>query len=114
MRAGRLRHRVTIQEKSVSQNSFGEEVITWTDVKTVWASIEPLRGREYIELRQAQADVTTRIRMRHWPGNSQASGITPSMRLAHGSRVFEIVAPVKNVAERDIQDEVMCKELIDG
>jgi SPP1 family predicted phage head-tail adaptor len=108
MRAGRLRHRVTIQEKSVSQNSFGEEVITWTDVKTVWASIEPLRGREYIELRQAQADVTTRIRMRHYPD------IVPSMRLAHGDRVFEIVSPVKNVAERDIQDEVMCKDLIDG
>jgi head-tail adaptor len=34
MRAGRLRHRVVIQRKTVTQNAFGEEVITWTTVGT--------------------------------------------------------------------------------
>ncbi len=91
----------------MTQNDFGEEVITWNDVATLWASIEPIRGREYIELRQAQADVTTRIRIRHY------AGLTPSMRIEHSGRTFEIVAPPKNVAERDIQMELMCREAID-
>lgn len=108
MRSGKLRHRVTIKEKSVSQNAFGEEVITWTDVVTLWARISPLRGREYIEARQVQADVTTKIVTRHYPG------IGPSMRVVHNGRTFEIVAPPINPDERDIQMELLCREEINN
>lgn len=108
MRAGQLRHVVTIQQKSVSQDAYGEETITWSDVATVRAGIFPKRGREYIESKQEQADITHRILLRY------RSGITPSMRIVYGSRVFEIVAPPINPAERDIQLEVMCREAIDA
>ena len=56
MQAGRLRHRITINQKVVARNDFGEEIITWTEVGTFWGSVEPLQGRELLEARQAIAD----------------------------------------------------------
>jgi SPP1 family predicted phage head-tail adaptor len=44
--AGSLRHRVTIQQLTISQDAFGGIVEAWTDLKTVWADISPLSGRE--------------------------------------------------------------------
>ena len=105
MRAGQLRHRVTIQQKSVARNSYGEEVITWADVDTVWASVEPLRGREFIEMRRAGAEVTTRIRMRY------RSGIAPEMRVVYGSHTYDIKSVV-HVEERQRELHLMCREVI--
>ena len=42
--AGDLRERVTIQQRGVSLDSIGENTAAWTDVATVWANAEPLRG----------------------------------------------------------------------
>lgn len=105
MRAGTLRQRVTIQDKSVVRDSYGGETITWMNVAEVWAAVEPLQGREYIEARQAMAEVTTRIRMRY------RSGITPEMRIEHGSQIFEILAVIH---VKDLQRELhmMCREFV--
>ena len=98
MRAGRLRHRVTIQSKSVTRDAYGGEVITWQDDVTVWGSVEPLRGREYIEGKQEQADVTHKIFLRY------RSGITPTSRLQHDSRNFEVVDVInKRERKREIE-----------
>jgi SPP1 family predicted phage head-tail adaptor len=105
MRAGRLRHRVTIQDKVVTQDDYGEEVITWSDVDTVWASVEPLRGEEFAELRRAGAELTTRIVMRY------QSGIAPEMRAMEGSHVYDILSVI-NVEERDKELHLMCRELV--
>ena len=111
MRAGKLRHRVVIQEKVVARDGYGEEDVTWSEVDTVWGSVEPLRGREYLEGRQEQADVSHRIRMRY------QGSITPTMRVLYpqkgvGSRVFEVLS-VLNPVERDISLELMCREAVD-
>lgn len=105
MRAGRLGHRVTIQEKEVGQNSYGEEVITWADVGTVWAAVEPLRGQEFTELRRAGAAVTTRIIMRF------QSGIVPEMRIIEGTNTYDILSVI-NVDGRDRELQLMCREVL--
>jgi len=66
-RAGQLRQRITLQSKTIAKNTYGEDDITWTDEATVWASIEPLRGQEYLEARQEQADINARVRLRYYP-----------------------------------------------
>ena len=75
MRAGALRHRVTLKTKSVSRDTFGEEDVTWTTTATVWGSVEPLRGREYMEAKQGQADVSHRVIVRY------RASVVPTMRL---------------------------------
>lgn len=105
MRAGDLRHRVTIQEKQVTKNSYGEEVITWQDVATVWAAVEPLRGREFLEAQRAGAEVTTRIRIRH------RDGIRPEMRVVQGNHTYDIKA-VLDVGGRGRELHLMCREVL--
>lgn len=105
MQAGNLRNRIVVQDKSVTQNAYGEEVITWTAVASVWAAIEPLMGREFMAAQQVQAEVTTRIRLRY------ISGLAPEMRVLFGGRVFEILS-VQHVYERRRELILMCKEVV--
>lgn len=108
MRAGQLHEQVIIQEKSVTRDALGAEVVTWVTHAEVWASIEPLRGREYLDARQVQADVDTRIRHRYLPT------VTPSMRVLWGARVYEIVSPPIHVGERRRETHLMCREQNNG
>lgn len=105
MEAGRLRQRVTIQEKDPTQDEYGEEVPTWSDVATVWAAVEPLRGREFLEAQRVGAEVTTRIRIRY------RDGIVPEMRVVWGDHVYDIEAVIP-VKERQREIHLMCKELM--
>lgn len=106
MKFGRLRHRVRIDEKMATRNGFGEEVITWSQVGVFWASVEPLRGREFVEMRQAHADVTTRIRLR-----VQDMTITPAMLATYDGREFEIESVIE-VNERGRELHLMCRERV--
>jgi len=108
MQAGRLRHQVTIKYKETTQNDLGEEVIVWTDLVTVWAGVEPLRGREYMDSRQAQADVDTRIRMRYQEGVT----VRPSHRVYFGSRVYEVISVI-DPQERNRDLQLMCREHVE-
>lgn len=110
MRAGWLRHRVEILAKEASRDSFGAEVIAWVTVATVWASVEPLRGREYIEAKQGQVEVSHRVVMRHWLELGGTGVPGPEMRLRlEGGRVLEIESVI-NPLERGEGLELMCRE----
>lgn len=99
----RLRHRITIQEKSLAPDALGQPATSWTDVATVWAAVEPLRGREFFAADQMNAEVTTRIRIR-W-----RSGITAAMRVSFDSRFYNIKAIiVPNEVHEEMQ--LMCGE----
>jgi SPP1 family predicted phage head-tail adaptor len=96
---------VTIQQKDPTQDQYGEEVPTWSDVGEVWAAIEPLRGREFLEAQRVGADVTTRIRIRY------RSGIVPEMRVVWGDHIYDIEAVIP-IEERGREIHLMCKELV--
>jgi SPP1 family predicted phage head-tail adaptor len=97
---------VVIKEKVVSRDTYGEEDVTWTDVATVWADVQPVRGREYLEMDQSQADVTHRVYLR-W-----RSGIEPTMRLVFEGRVLQIESVIRP-GERRVGLELICRELVD-
>ena len=105
MRAGDLRHRVTIQQPVETQNAYGEPVVAWQDVATVWAAVEPLRGREFFDAQQVQARVDHRIRIRY------RADVTPKMRVLLGSRAFNIQAVIEPESRRR-ELHLMCKEAI--
>jgi SPP1 family predicted phage head-tail adaptor len=106
MRAGRLRHRVTIQRRLDVRDTYGDVAGgDWEDVASVWAAVEPLRGREFAELQRAGAEVTTRVVMRY------RSGIEPQMRVKYGAHVYDIESVI-NVDERDRELQLMCREVL--
>lgn len=105
MKAGELRHRVTIQQRVTGQDEYGQPLNTWQDMATVWAKIEDLTGREYFSAQQIPtAQVSTRATIR-WRAD-----VKPEMRLVHGSRVLDIKA-VLDPDGRRRQLQLMCQEV---
>jgi SPP1 family predicted phage head-tail adaptor len=106
MRAGRLRHRITIQDYTESQNTFGEVTKNWTDYATVWAAVEPVKGREFWESQQINAEITTKVTIRY------LAGIKPKMRILYDTRIFEIDSVI-NVDERNRELQLLVKEMVE-
>ena len=105
MRAGWLRHRLVIQSKSYTPNAYGEPVETWTTTATVWGSVEPLRGTDYLTGRTIAEVVTTKIRIRY------RSGIAPEMRVTWDGHTYDIESVVE-VKTQKRELELMCSEAI--
>ena len=103
--AGQLDKRVKIQQATEARDAHGQPIETWSDLASVWASIEPLRGREFFAARQFQAETTHKVTIRH------RAGIGPRMRLLFGSRVFRIEAVI-DPRERHEALELMCVEIL--
>lgn len=75
----------------------------WAALYTVWASIEPLRGKEFIESQAVNSSVAVRIRMRY------REGITAAMRVLHGSVVYSIESVI-DPHNRHVELELMCSQ----
>ena len=107
MRAGALRHRVTIQSGTPTRDGFGTEVLVWGTVATVWATVRSVSGREQVQPEQIFANVTHQITLRY------LAGLTAKMRVLWRGRVLEI----QGVREPDNRLRMMqldCLEVIDG
>lgn len=102
--AGSLDDRITIQRLTAASpdvTGSGMPDESWQDWVTVYASVEPLNGRELFAAQEHHAEVTTRIRIRH------RDGITAKMRIVDGDgTIYEIrsVLPFK----RDGYIEMLC------
>ena len=81
--AGKLRHRVTIQRQAQSRDAASGDVkVSWSDVATVWAAVEPLSVREFIAAQANQSQITARITIRY------RSGLTADMRILHRDQIY--------------------------
>ena len=83
--AGDLDRRITIESRTVGQSATGDTTETWATFATVWASKRDLRGREYFEARQDQAEVTTEFKIRH------LAGLKREMRIQFDGETYDIM-----------------------
>ncbi|GEB79225.1 head-tail adaptor protein [Desulfovibrio desulfuricans] len=103
MGAGSLRHRITLQRMVRTPDGMGGGSDSWVDVDTLWAEVQPLTGKAYMAAKQAQSDVSHRVRIRF------REGITPDMRIQFGTRIFQIDAVLcPNERRQDLH--LMCVE----
>lgn len=85
MEAGRLRHRVTIEQPSDAQDSStGALTRSWSTLATVWAEIAPLSAKEFIAAQAVDSEVSARITIRY------RDDVTAAMRIVYGSTVYNI------------------------
>lgn len=105
MNPSKLRHRITLQLLVETQNDYGEDVKKWEDGATVWASINSLSPREFFAAEKQNSEITHKINLRYVPG------ILPNMRVKFQNRTFEIIGPPINYEERNIELQLLCKEL---
>ena len=104
MRAGQLRHRVTIQTPGGSASAFGEVAETWSTVATVWAAVEPLKSEERRENDQGKTFTSHRVLLRY------RDDVTTAERLQFDGRVLNI-ASVVNDKEKGVMLELACIEV---
>jgi len=101
----KLRHMVAIQKYTAVCDSFGSEVESWSEVASVWASVETLKGREFFAMQKENAETTVRICIRY------RTGISPDMRIKFGDKIYEINAII-DLEERHTELQLMCRELV--
>lgn len=104
---GEYRHIITIQKKTDIQNEYGEEIEEWADVVTTRAGLYPISGKEFFAAETINSEVTHKVNIRYIPNKV----ITPDMRVKFGDRTFHINSVI-NFQERNVELQLMCKELV--
>ena len=105
MRAGNLKHKVSIESFVEDTNDFGEVEQLWEEFTPAYVSITPLSAKEFFKA-GTHAEVTHKIEMRY------VQGITPKMRVVlNGGRIFSIES-VLNIREANKTLQLICSEVV--
>lgn len=112
MHAGRLRHRLVIQAKvagSPSRTSTGASALEWTDLMTVYGSLQAMEGKrlEAAKATWPQATVEARVRYRAEIVDYDTQA-TP-LRIVYRDRYYPI-GKVMNQKERNIELRLLCSQ----
>lgn len=92
MRAGDLRHRVTIQKRGTSMDALGQETpADWVDVTTVWADVNPLSGRELLVAQAAHTQINGTVTIRFQRQFADPVAMA-ARRLVYNGRYLNITA----------------------
>lgn len=102
MRASELRHRITVQRRSKSEDALGQQVLAWVDVALIHAKVEQLAGRELMTASAERAENTARITIRY------RAGVVEKMRILYGAIVYDITS-VSDIDGRRRELEIMVK-----
>jgi SPP1 family predicted phage head-tail adaptor len=105
VQAGKLRHRVIIQQRASGENAYGEPNGAWGTWKTVWAEVAPTSGVEREQDQQTSAVTSHRVTVRY------INGLTTDHRILFGTRVLGI-HEIVNTDERNIEQVLRCSEVM--
>ncbi len=98
MRAGRLRHLITIQrDYGTTVDSNGRPIPEWRTFARAWARVTMLAGQEAIVARQHRPTATHEVEM------YALAGLTEQMQLVHQGRVLHIEAIEPNEDDSEIK-----------
>lgn len=105
MKAGKLRHLVTIERPVKVRAASGDFITTWdTFLEDVYASIEPLKGKELFHAQTVNADATHTVQIRF------ADGVNADMRVVYKGRYLQIADVPINDCECDEMLTFLCIE----
>jgi len=108
MRAGTLRHQITIEKYSTGRDTYGAQTKAWSSGLNTFADIQPLRGSEYFAAQEIQAGISHKVRIRNQT-MINSTAINTTHRIKFGSRYLNILSIIKP-SERNIMLEMMCSE----
>lgn len=108
MQSGALRHRITIQNKSTTQDAAGEESNAYTDIAAtpvVWATVTAIAAQERFVggAEQQMATVTHRVRIRY------RTDLSNRMRVVWEGRALDIEG-IQYDARR-VHTTLLCREV---
>lgn len=86
MRAGELDTPLVIEQRSVTRDAYGAELVSWITFASSWGRFEDVGGGESLRGAEVQAQRLTRVTVRH------VAGITADMRVVGAGRTLQIKA----------------------
>jgi len=104
MRAGKLRHKLTLLAPLDSTDTLGDSNPAFIMVAQLQGAIEPLAGRELWYAQQTRADLTHKITIRG------RAGLSARMRVTWQGRSFELGPPI-SAEERGVDAVFTAVEL---
>ena len=102
---GKLRHKIYLLKPVVTKDEVGQEIENLELQKTVWASIEPLSGKEFFSAKQVNSEVNSKITIRY------IESLLPHWGVQFGHRVFNIEAII-NFKEKNKYLQLLCSEKV--
>ena len=104
MNPGELRHRITFRKLTTSTNENGFQIEEWVDVKTVWAAVSNLHGREYFEAAAIQRENTVKFTIRY------LKGLDASMQILFQGKPYNITS-IDNIKYKNELMEIKALEV---
>jgi SPP1 family predicted phage head-tail adaptor len=101
--AGKMNERVELQSPAESRGPTGESTLAFTTQATVWASVDGLSTREFMQAQQANLLATHRVRIRHYPA------LTHEWRVKWRGRAMEIASVLDK--EHAVYHELLVREV---
>ena len=102
---GTLNKRITILTTVEGINEAGDTILIPSAFKTVWASVSPTTGRDYVEAKKYQAELTYKFTLRYF------FGVTPDMQIQFKTRIF-LIQDIINPFEHNEILEIMAIERV--
>ena len=99
---GRLKHRITIMRYQESEDELGNTVNTLTPLKSCWAELRPIRGKEQLEYYKNINDLMYKITIRY-------TDVTEKDVVSYKGRQFQINYITKPLEDNNYL-ELMCTE----
>lgn len=84
MKSGRMDRQITIQGRDAGESVIGSPVNTWTNVATVWAEVQPVRGDEVVKLGKETASEMAKFIIRY------RSDVSQTNRISYNSKIYNI------------------------
>lgn len=108
MNAGKLRHRLVFQTKTVpeDQDDTGAPIEVWATDFTVWGSFQQLGSREFPLAQKRNAETTARFIIRY------RSGIDPDKHRIKFQDRFWNITPPSSGDGRPISLEIEASEIV--
>lgn len=102
LEAGSLNLRITIETPTVTRDTYGSEILTWSTLATVWASKQHKTSREFYVAQKINSEVTDLFIIRY------RAGITTKMRVNYDGRYYDILG-ADDPDGRRVGIQLLCK-----
>ncbi len=108
MKAGKLDQQISIYARGApNPDAHGQDSPLWTLFAETWATVTPLRGREFFAAAQVHQEDTVRFQLRF------LAGLDSSMRIVHAGLNYDITSIVA-VGRNDYIEVLALQGVKDG
>ena len=102
--AGDLKHSITIQRYTSTQDDWGQTIKDWQDLFTTRARVRPISGTELFKDVGIIGTLTSRVFLRY------KENVKINDRVIHDGRILDIKSVI-NHEEKNIVLELLCNEI---